>query len=181
MFRSQGKRKSAWAKLRATEQENSWQNRWRISVKNCDTDESFPVLFCFVCEQNASFTSEANILDCSTHCQRAGLVSVFRLRDDRPVGPGPIAPDLLSKLRSTSPGSHVRTRGRVTYTPPRHTYASGQWTTRDARVSRGSAPQSLEGAHWLPAGARPHAIEVSWSDIDLILIYFIRKELKLRT
>lgn len=46
MFRSQGKRKLGWAKLRATEQDNSWHNRWRIgweSVKNYDTDGSFPV------------------------------------------------------------------------------------------------------------------------------------------
>lgn len=59
------------------------------------------------------------------------------------AGPGPIPPHLLSKQRSTSTGSHVGTRGRVTRTPPRHTYASDQWTTRDVRESGGPAPPTL--------------------------------------
>lgn len=80
------------------------------------------------------------------HTLSAGLVSVFCLRDDRHAGQGPITPDPLSKLRSTSTGSHVGTRGRVTRTPPRHTYVADQWTARDVRVSRGPAPHSL-GAH----------------------------------
>lgn len=75
------------------------------------------------------------------HTLSAGLLSVFCLRDDHGHScPGPITLDLLSKLRSTSTGSYVRTHGRVTRTPPRHTYASDQSTTRDVRVSRGPAP-----------------------------------------
>lgn len=67
------------------------------------------------------------------HTLSAGLLPVFCLQDDRHTTPAPITPDLLSKLRSTSTGSHVGTRGRVTRTPPRHTYASDQWTARDVR------------------------------------------------
>lgn len=81
------------------------------------------------------------------------------------AGPGPIPPHLLSKRRSSSTGSHVGTRGRVTRTPPRHTYASDQWTARDARVSRGPAHSGRGGPQWRETsrsrgqliGSQPHS------------------------
>lgn len=176
MFRSQGKRKLAWAKLRATEQDNSWHNRWRIGWESVKIMTLTNLSLFLRTKRVVYLRGEHSGL---FHTLSAGLLSVFCLQDDRHTPPTPITPDPLSKPRSTSTGSHVGTCGRVTRTPPRHTYASDQWTTRDVRVSRGPAPQSL-GAQWLP-GVRRHAIEVSWSDLNLILIWVIRTERKLRT
>lgn len=83
---------------------------------------------------------------CSTRCQR-GRCRCFGSGTHGQAGPGPIPPHLLSKRRSASTGSHVGTRGRVTRTPPRHTYASDQWTTRHMRVSRSPA-HFRRGAQW---------------------------------
>lgn len=88
-----------------------------------------------VLHDSAEFTSYVDISGCSTRCQR-GRCRCFGSGTRGQAGPGPIPPHLLSKRRSTLTGSHVGTRGRVTRTPPRHTYASDQWTARDVSAQR---------------------------------------------